>query len=329
MNRRRAISGLLASAAAVTSSRARAQQAKPFRIAGFPNFAPITRRILSDVMREVGWTEGTDFIIVQSGFEFGAPDPDEAARRTVAGNPDVILTIATSYALALHRATTSIPIVMVSCGYPVEAGLAISLAKPGKNVTGNSLYAGVEVWGKLIELLAQVKPGVKHIGILWAYTPPAFPREEIEPCYTELRNAEHLLGLKLSIIEIANTDQVPAALAQISAERPEALLLTGGLSLKSTSTIMEFAVDKGLPTIIDYGWVLGEPSPLLSYSPVYEELARTAVLSIIKILKGAKPGDLPIQQPSRFELTVNLKTAKAIGLSIPQELLWRADRVVE
>jgi putative tryptophan/tyrosine transport system substrate-binding protein len=122
-------------------------------------------------------------------------------------------------------------------------------------------------------------------------------------------------------------DQVPAALEQINAERLEALLVTAGLPFKPSSTIMEFAVEKGLPTITDVGLKIAEPSPLLSYAAVYEELARTAVLSVIKILKGANPGDLPIQLPTRLELTVNLRTAKAMGLSIPQELLWRADRV--
>lgn len=112
-----------------------------------------------------------------------------------------------------------------------------------------------------------------------------------------------------------------------SAEPPEALFITGGLASKPTSMIMEFAVEKRLPTITDWGNF--EPPPVLSYAPAYEELARTALGSVVKILKGTKPGDLPIQQPARFELKVNLKTAKAIGLSIPQELLWRADKVIE
>jgi len=332
MNRRHAISSLLTLGIAMAPFRVTAQATKrdkPFRIATLPDFGPVTLRVFPGAMRELGWTEGQDFIIVQSGFYYGAPELNEAANRVVADNPDLILTITTAYALALHRATTSIPIVMVSCGYPVESGLAHSLGRPGKNVTGNALYAGVEVWGKLLQLLTEAKPGVNRISVLWTYVPPAFPQEEIEPCYAELRSAERLLGLKLRIVEIAKADQVPAALAEIDAERPEALLLTGGLSFKANSTIMQFAVSKRLPTITDLSWPNVEPSPLLSYGPVYAELLRSALASVQKILKGARPGDLPIQQPARFEMVVNLKTAKAIGLTIPQELVSRADTVIE
>ena len=120
----------------------------------------------------------------------------------------------------------SIPIVAISCGYPVEAGVGYSLARPGKNVTGNSLYAGTEIWGKLLRLLNEVKPGTKRINVLWTYVPPLFPREEIDPAYAELRNAAHSLGSTLQIVEAATSDQVAVAMKQIDAARPDALLIT-------------------------------------------------------------------------------------------------------
>jgi putative ABC transport system substrate-binding protein len=281
-------------------------------------------------MRDLGWTEGRDFITVQSGFQFGGAQLDEAVRRVVADKPDLIFTITTAYAVALHRAMGSIPVVMVSCGYPVEAGLADNLAKPGKNVTGNTLYAGTEIWGKLLQLLREVKPGIYRISVLWTYVPPTFPKEEVEPCYAELRESERLLGLKLHIVETANADQVPAALAEIDAERPEALMLTLGLPPSAMSIVMQFAANKRLPTIIENRPPpMIKPSPLLSYGPVWRELVRSAVGLVDKVLKGAKPGDLPIQQPAKFEMVVNLKIAKALGITIPPTLLARADEVIE
>jgi ABC-type uncharacterized transport system substrate-binding protein len=284
-------------------------------------------------MRNLGWMERRDFLAVPSGQAlYGLPQlTDDAARRVVGDKPDLVLSHTTAYALALYRATASIPIVMVTSGYPVECGLASSLAKPGKNVTGNTIYAGVEVWGKLLQLLREVKPTTQRVGILLTYVPPAFPREEIEPCYAEIGRAERLLGLKLHIAEAADTDQIPAALRRVAADRPDALLLAGGFTFQVVSSIMQLAVQLRLPTIVDFQWPTGEvePYPLLSYAPVYQELIRSAADYVDKILKGASPANLPIQRPAKFEMSVNLKTAKAINLTVPQGLLLRADRVIE
>jgi putative tryptophan/tyrosine transport system substrate-binding protein len=220
MNRRDAICALLAVTTLCGTWRATAQvnHAKPFRIATFPDFlSPAARDWFIDAMRELGWVEERDFFIISSGFQIGEPEVNEAARQVVANKPDLVLTFATSNALALHRATQSIPIVMISCGYPVEAGLAYSIARPGKNVTGNSFYAGTEIWGKLVEFLHEVKPDAMRLSVLWSYVPPLFPREEIEPAYTELRNAAHSLGLTLHIVETASSDQVAVALTEIDA----------------------------------------------------------------------------------------------------------------
>ena len=159
---------------------------------------------------------------------------------------------------------------------------------------------------------------------------PAFPKEEIEPGYAELKSAALSLDLELHIVQVANSDQVPAALAEIGEWKPGGLLLTSFLTGKAMSVVTQFAVDKGLPTITDFDWMhRTSPNPLLCYGPLYRELVQSAAASIDKILRGASPGDLPIQRPRRFELLISLKTAKAIGLDLPPILLAQADRVIE
>ena len=332
MKRREFIS-LVGGAAAAWPLAAGAQNTEkvPKRIAFFPDPIPATMETWRAAMRVLGWTEGRDFVVTQSSIEPGSrPALDEGAQRVVAGKPDLVVTMSTANALALQRATNSIPIVMLTSGYPVEAGVADSLAKPGRNVTGNSIYAEMGVWGKLLQLLCEAKPDIKRVGILWTYVIPAFPKEEIEPGYAELNSAARLLNLELHFVEVANSDQVAAALAEIDEWKPGGLLLTSNFSRKSLAAVTQFSVDKSLPTVVDFDWTrFAPPHPLLCYGPIYNELVQSAAASIDKILRGSSPGDLPIQRPRRFELIVSLKTAKAIGLDLPPTLLAQADRVVE
>jgi len=310
------------------------QREKPFRIVTLPDIHPSLHHLFSTAMREAGWIEGRDFVVVISGFQWGVMSGiDATLQRLVAGRPDLILAGNDAHALAARRATASIPIVMSSGGYPVEAGLAESLARPGKNVTGICVYAGAEVWSKLLQLLREAKPDIRRVSVLWTYVPPLFPRYapgQIDPATLELRNAERLLGLKLQLAEAAGPDQVPAALEEIELGAPDALMLTSGLGFDSRRTAMEFAVKKHLPTITDAIWSIDTvPYPLICYGTRFADLIRGAVSQVDKILRGADPGDLPLQQPVKVELKVNLKTAAAIGITIPPTLLARADEVVE
>ena len=182
----------------------------------------------------------------------------------------------------------------------------------------------------MLQLLREAKPDIKRVGILWTYIIPAFPKEEIEPAYAELNSAARSLNLELHIVEVANSDQVQTALAEIDEWKPEGLLLMSFLNNKAKSVVAQFSVDKGLPTIADADWTrFAPPHPLLCYGPIFRELVQNAAASVDKILRGSSPGDLPIQRPRRFELIVNLKTAKAIGLDLPPVLVARADRVIE
>ena len=333
--RRREFIGLVGSAAAAWPMLAQAQNTNkaPRRIAFFPDLNPVALEYWQADMRVLGWINGQDFIILPSGIEYGSRNPsNEDAQRVVANKPDLIFTVATNYALAAQRATGSIPIVMLTSGYPVEAGVADSLAKPGRNVTGNAIYTETGVWGKMLQLLREAKPDIKRVAALWSYVIPAFPKEEIEPAYAELNSAARSLNLELHIVEVANSDQPQAALAEIDEWKPGGLLLTSFFSEKARAVVMQFAVGKGLPTIVDVDvWtrIAAPLYPLLFYGPINRELVQNAVASVDKILRGSSPGDLPIQRPRRFELIVNLKTAKAIGLDLPPVLVARADRVIE
>jgi len=216
-------------------------------------------------------------------------------------------------------------------GFPVEGGVATSLARPGKNVTGMTIYAGAEVFGKLVQLLHDTKPGIKRIGVLFTYVPPFHPPAESIAAIRAMRDVGRALGIDLRIIEIAKSEQTADALATVVTERIEALLLTSGASTASRrQEIMRFAVEKRLPTISDVRWTNIEPLPLLSYGFIPSALMREAAAYVERILwEGVKPGDLPIQLPARVELIVNLKTAKAIGVTVPPSILQRADQVIE
>jgi putative ABC transport system substrate-binding protein len=315
---------------------ARAQQTRrsaPYRIGLLPAFDEIPgyHRDLAALLLELGWRQGAEFEFVHTGARYSSAELDSAARGMVAQRPDLILAVGTSYIVAAHRLTKTIPIVMLASGYPVEAGVAHSLARPGKNVTGNTIYAGTGVWGKFLELLREAKPGAKRVGMLMSYVPPGHSLEEIEPVYREVRQAAEVLGFQLQIVEIPGPDRVHAVLAQIEGQRPEALLLTSGQGVWTVRDIaMKFALKHRLPTVADFWWEGIEFPPLLVYAPDFPTLWRPALSYVVRILRdGEKPGELPIQQPAKFELGVSLKTAKAIGLELPRSLLLRADKVIE
>ena len=301
---------------------------RPARIGLVPDLWEEWRVLLRSAMLERGWREGPDYVLVVSGIPPG-PQIEETVRRVAAAKPDLLYVANTGYALAARRLAPEVPIVMVSSGFPVEAGLAASLARPGGTVTGNSAYAGVGIFGKLLELLRDAKPDIKRIGILWSYVPPLHPREEIEPAYREVREAARRLQLAVQIEEVALPVDLPSALAALRSAGADALLVTTGVALWTEGKrIMQFALANRLVTIADFRWH-SDLEPVLAYYPTYDALTRQAVDYVDRILRGANPGELPIQQPTKFELLVNAKTARAIGVKLPQSLLLRADQVIE
>ena len=304
-----------------------------FRI-GFATPFPSTesRRVFLDAMSKFGWKEGTDFVVIESTVAYDQLRANEAIDAVMLQNPDLIYCVSTAQALVAHRRTKSIPIVMLFSGYPVEAGLAMSLSRPGKNVTGNTAYAGTGVWGKLLELLRECKPETRTISVLWAYGPPAFAQPETDVAVKEMQTVARALGVTLQFLEVPTPDRLPATFKEVVARRSDALVVTGGLMAWSGWTeVMKFAQERRLPTVSD--WIQfpndTRSRPLMAYGPSITELVRQAHSYIDRIMRGAKAGDLPIQQPSRFELVVDLRTAKASGLKVPQSLLLRTDRVIE
>lgn len=216
------------------------------------------------------------------------------------------------------------------CRHPIEAGVANSLARPGRNVTGNTAYAGWDIWGKLLELLKEAKPSIKRVAVLWTYAPPWFPEEEREPGFKLMKLAAPRLGLEVSIVDAQAPDRLSDYFLQIDAARPDALVLTSALSFVAERTrIMQFAIARRLPMIAEVRWGTTEPYPMLVYGASLPHLMKQAASYIVRIAGGTRPGDLPIQMPARSDFTVSLKTAKAIGLPLPQTILLRADQVFE
>jgi putative tryptophan/tyrosine transport system substrate-binding protein len=241
----------------------------------------------------------------------------------LAANVDVIVTAGTPASLAVKKATSSVPLVMIAVGEPVATGLVASLARPGGNVTGVTSISP-EIEGKRLELLREVMPGLSHIAVLWNSGSPVQVIQE-----RETRVAAQALGMKMLSLGVRTLEEIERAFATMLRERPEALfVLADRLFLHHRKPIMEFAVQHRLPGVHAYRELV-EVGGLMSYGPSYADMHRRAATYVVRILKGEKPADLPVERPVKFELVVNLKAAKAIGLDVPPTLIARADEVLE
>jgi putative ABC transport system substrate-binding protein len=236
---------------------------------------------------------------------------------------EIIVTNGTIATIATKNVTTSIPIVMSSSGDPVRAGLVASLARPGGNVTGFSLMLP-ELDAKLLALLHELLPNAQRVGVLVNRTNPVSS--------VRLKQTEHVyasLGLQPIFIDVTSPDELENGVAEVARRQGQALIVVeDSLFLSYKVPIMRAALSYALPAIVG-GRELLEAGGLLSYDHSDRERFRRVAALIDKILRGAKPADLPIEQPTKFELVINLKTAKALGLTIPQSLLLRADEVIE
>ena len=275
-------------------------------------------------LRDLGYIEGQNINIDYRWAE-GQDDrfPDLAAE-LVRLKPDVIVTAGTPGTLAAMQATKTIPIVMASSADAVQAGLVASLARPGGNVTGLTIF-GPELEGKRIELLKEAVPKLSRVAALWNPANPA-----VANVLKQTQIAAEALHLTLQpVVEVRRVDDFEPAFAAIASARPQALVvIIDRFLLAHRRRIVDFAATRRLPAM--YGWrdyvVTGG---LMSYAPSDIDLHRGAALYVDKILKGASPANLPVQQPAKFELVINLKTAKALGLTIPPSLLARADEVIQ
>jgi len=274
-------------------------------------------------LRELGYVEGRNIVIEYRWAEGKYERFPALIAELAALNVDVIVTAGTPAALAVKRTTPSIPLVMAAVGDPIGVGLVASLARPGGNVTGLSAIAP-ELEGKRLELLREVVPKLSHIAVLWNPDNP-FHADSLK----ETRAAAQVLGIKAQLVGVRISEEFPAAFAAIVREGPGALLvLADRIFLHNRARIVDFGAKHRLPGVYPYRELV-EAGGLMSFGPSYPGMHRRAAHYVDKILKGSKPADLPVEQPATFELIINLKAAKALGLTIQPSLLQRADEVIQ
>ena len=274
-------------------------------------------------LRELGYTEGQNLVVERRYAEGRVERFKEFAAEMVQLKVDVIIVVTTPAALAARNATTTIPIVHPAAIDPVGTGLIASLAHPGGNVTGLAVL-NAETSAKRLELLREVVPGLSRGAVLWNAANPANTL-----AWKETEGAGRALGVALQSHEVRGPGDFEGAFAMIAQQHPDILLvLQDALTLEYRKEIIGFALRERLPSMyVGKLWV--EEGGLMSYGDRLPERYRRAADLVDRILKGAKPADLPVEQPTTFELAVNLKTAKAIGLNLPPAFLARADQVIE
>jgi putative ABC transport system substrate-binding protein len=274
-------------------------------------------------LREHGYEEGRNVEIVFRWAEGQYERFPALIAELIAANVDVIVTAGTPAALAVKKATSTVPVVMAAVGDPVGSGIVANLAHPGGNITGLSGLAP-DLEGKRLELLRELVP---HLARVAFFLNPANDFHTVS--MRQALAAAQALNIELQPREVSKSEDLDAAFAAIVKDRPDGLLiLADRIFLHNRQRMMDFATEHRLPSVNAYRELV-EAGGLTSYGPSYEEMHRRAADYVDRILKGARPGDLPVEQPTRFTLVVNLKAAKALGLEVPPALVARADEVIE
>ena len=324
--RRRDCITLLVGAAVARPLAVRAQQAA-VPVIGFlggTTFSGASQWVAAFVqrLRELGWIEGRTVAIEYRWAEGRADRAAEITAEFVRLKVDVIVTYGTPTAIAAKQGAASIPIVVALLGDPVASGLVASLLRPGGNLTGLSTMS-TDLVGKRIEMLREVVPGLHRLAILGNVGSPQGVLE-----MGELRDRAHALGLEVVTLEIRRTEDIAPAFDRLDG-RANALYVVGDpLAASNIIRVNTLALGARLPTMHSNQEYVAAAG-LMSYGPNFPALLRRAADLVDKILRGAKPGDIPIEQPTKFDLVVNLITAKALGLAIPPTILARADEVIE
>ncbi|MBI4193550.1 MAG: ABC transporter substrate-binding protein [Betaproteobacteria bacterium] len=274
-------------------------------------------------LRDFGYVEGRNLLIEYRWAEGKYERFPALIEELIALKVDAIVTAGTPASLAVKKATTTIPLVMIAVGDPVGTGIVPSLSRPGGNITGLTSIAQ-ELDAKRLELLREVIPGLSHIAVLWN---SASPLQAIEQ--NRVRVAAQELRMAILSYGVQTEEGLEKAFATIAKERPGALLvLADRLFLHHRERIMRFATQQRLPGVYAYRELV-EAGGLMSFGPSYRGMHRRAAYFVDRILKGANPGELPVERPASFELVVNLNAAKALGLTIPQSVLLRASEVIQ
>jgi len=278
-------------------------------------------------LRDLGYVEGRNVVVVYRDAQGKRERLPALAAELVALKVALIFVGGgTRVTLAAMEATRTVPIVFTDVGDPVESGLVTSLARPGGNVTGLS-SVGPELVGKRLEVLKQAVPGVDRVAVLWL--PGALGARTDKEMLTGAEVAARALGVRLQFVEARDADEFARAFSDMSSARAGALtVLPSNRFLREHRRLVELAAEKRLPAVYTSREFV-DAGGLMSYGANSADLHRRAATYVDKILKGAKPGDLPVEQPTKFELVINLKTAKDLGLSVPPSLLARADELIQ
>jgi putative ABC transport system substrate-binding protein len=278
---------------------------------------------LFEGLREYGYEEGRNLMVERRYARGQVERFKEFAADMVRLNVDIVIVVTTPAALAVMNATKTIPIVHPNAIDPLDTGLIVSLARPGKNLTGGAQLTA-EVSAKRLEILKKVLPGLSRAAALWNPANPA-----IVFSWKETQGAAQALGIKLQSHEVQRPQDFAAAFDMIAAEHPDALLvLQDAVTMQHRKEIIEFAIQRRLPSMFnEKGWVVA--GGLMSYGENLPSMYRRSAYFVDKIFKGAKPADLPVEQAAKFDMVLNLRTAKAIRLTIPDSIFALSDEVIE
>jgi putative ABC transport system substrate-binding protein len=279
-------------------------------------------------LRTLGYVEGRTLVFEFRSAEGRPENFPSLAEEIIRANPDVIVAPSTAAALAVRRVSPTIPIVFAVAADPVAAGLAASLARPGGNATGLSIL-NTELSSKRLDFVKEILPTLTRVAVLWALAEDPAAGGPLLAGMRETESGARRLGLTLDLIKIKEASELERAFSTIASRHHQALIvLPTPVSGANFGRIADLAAKTRLASIAD-SRRFADAGGLMAYGTNYADQLRRAATYVDKILKGANPGDLPVQQPTTFELVINLKTAKALGLTIPPSLLARADQVIE
>ena len=326
--RRREFITLLGGAMAAWPPAAGAQQATRVHRLGYLGLGPASAwamrvEVLRAGLRDLGWIEGKN-IVIEFRWADEVDQLPALAAELVHLPVDVIFASSSTQVEAARQATQTIPIVFSNHADPVGIGQVASLARPGGNITGLSMLL-TDLAVKELEILTEAVPQAKRIGVLWNPTTPSHT-----PAVRAIESAGDKLGVQLVLVAVRDAENFEGAFATMVRERSNAFLVVPSpLFTSHRAAVAKLALKHRLPGMFGHRDLIGDVGALMSYGADLEDLNRRAALYIDKILKGAKPADLPVEQASKYQLVINLKTAKALGLEIPPTLLARADEVIE
>ena len=326
MKRREFMAG---AAALLVSPRRSWAQGTPRRIGvlnpgtkNLPSDLPIQKVWLGS-LRDHGWVVGKNLIVDSRYAEGHAERLPALAAELIALKPDLLVGVSPQPALALKSATATIPIVFEAVFDPVEIGLVQSLSRPGGNVTGLATYARGDFLAKRIEIFRELIPGASKIALL---VNPSNQMQKLT--LAEVPRTEQSMGVALPIVEATTAEELDTAFASAAAQHADAMIVVGdGLTIQEAPRVTALAANHHLPAI--YLFRAFASGGLIVYGPDFADLLRRSGDYVDKILRGTKPADLPVEQPTKYELVINMKTAKALGLTVPPSLLVRADEVIE